>query len=240
VQAMTDAELRWLDYARHVVNVSAAHIQLCESQGGVPDVGDTSRTLRWPGYIGRRYREGEGVLCINQVHRDINAETEQISPDVNQRYVEATSNWRAGRLSDADFLGETRRAYEYWIPRWAAWKHFRYLVEQQLGLRVDEVVYANLAKCQLSTGRATTGVVRSCQTEFPICELVMAIRPRVVLCARADAYEGGPTVREWCTPNVFTFNFRTGERDGEPRSVWGPRMAGQFDAVAVNDASGSD
>lgn len=161
-------------------------------------------------------------MCVNQVHRDINADAEHVDPEVNRRYVLATGQWKAGQLDDAGFLGETRTAFEYWIPRWGAWKHFRYLVEEQLGLGVDQVVYANLAKCQLSTDRSTTKVVRRCQGEFPMCELVEAVRPRAVLCARADAYEGGPTVRKWCSPDVFTFGFRTGERNDELRGVWVP------------------
>ncbi|MGH2796502.1 MAG: tyrosine-type recombinase/integrase [Thermoleophilaceae bacterium] len=229
MKTVAEVERRWIAYARGVVHVSPSHLALCESKGGVPDAADPSRSLRWPGYIGRRYDEGRGILCVNQVHRDDNAESEQVDLGVNLRYVDATARWKAGDLDDGTFLEETRRAYEYWIPRWDAWKHFRQLVQEQLGLGVDEIAYTNLAKCQLPIDRDTTPVVQLCQQEFPMGALVTAIRPLAVLCARADAYEGGPIVREWCSTEVFTFNFRTGQnKAGELRSVWGAKMAARL------------
>lgn len=169
---LTDLERRWLDYARRVVNVKADHIRACEGAGGVPDSLDVSRALRWPGYIGRRYEEGVGVLCVAQVHRDDNAASERVDPQVNIAYVAAVRNWKLGQVDDAAFLEATRAAYEHWIPGWIRWRqHFGYLVQEVLGLSIDQIAYANLAKCQLPITSNTYKVVALCQREFPMCDL---------------------------------------------------------------------
>lgn len=224
---LAEFELSWLEYARKVVNVDDAHLKACKDAGGVPDPLDGSRTLRWPGYLGRNYQPGLGVLCVAQVHRDINAESEHVDPDVNVRYVASTAAWKARALSDVEFLEETRLAYEHWIPAWGRWKrHFRYLVEELVGLGIDRIAWANLAKCQAPTNSSPEGVIETCRKGFPIRDLVDAIRPRVVLCARLRGAEGEPTVAEWGTRPVYRFHYRWGTNlAGESLQVWGPRMA---------------
>ena len=115
VARLNDIEVRWLNYEHSVVNVSEAHLRLCELAGGVPDAMDDSASLRWPGYLGRKYVEGASVLSVAQVHRDENAASEEVDPQINIAYVAAVRNWKLGLLNDAAFLEATRSAYESWI-----------------------------------------------------------------------------------------------------------------------------
>jgi hypothetical protein len=226
---LTVTEERWLEYARRVVNVSEAHISGCESAGGAP-AGvdrDPATAVRWPGYIGKEYVEGHGVLCVAQVHREGHAKAEKLDDQISLKLVDVVSRWKQGQVDDVTFLLEARSAYRYWIPLWTRWKqHFKYLVEDLLGLTVDEIAYANLAKCMVPIETSPDEVVRFCQGDFPVCDLVEAVKPRAVLCCRVDAYEGGPTIKTWCTDEVYTWDGRHGtNRAGDKLNVWGPRMA---------------
>ncbi len=67
VDAATLARLEseWLDYAWSVL-ADTEHIRQCEQNGGT---GIEDRSLRWPGYLGARYRPG-GLLLVANIHRD--------------------------------------------------------------------------------------------------------------------------------------------------------------------------
>jgi hypothetical protein len=216
---LIEVEKRWLDYARRIVNVDVAHLARCAAAGGLSDPVDPSQALRWPGYLGYSY-ETARVLLVGQVHRDINAAS-GVDPAVNDRYVAQTYDWSLGRISDETFLEETRRAYPYWMKDWpGAWRHFRALLNT-LELGFEQIAYANLAKCQLPTTRKPDVLLQVCQRDFPMRELVEAIHPTMVLVAAKNAHEGGGTVTDWGTPNVFTFDFRRGtNRNDEKRDVW--------------------
>lgn len=65
----SDHEQRWLDHAWRVVDCPVEHRRARERHGGAqpgPDRVDGNE-LRWPGYLGRDYEPGRGVLYVGAV-----------------------------------------------------------------------------------------------------------------------------------------------------------------------------
>jgi hypothetical protein len=99
--------------------------------------------------------------------------------------AQADEAWRAsGRSpeSNAAFLQAVREHYETEFPSWDVWTPFRRLVEK-VNLNVCQVDFANLAKCRQRTGPSPDPLIRFCQRDFPMTDVVEAIRPRAVLVA---------------------------------------------------------
>jgi hypothetical protein len=221
---LSELERNWLDYARSVVEARPEHLEACAARHGRSDPADGSQTLRWPGYLGARFEHGRGLLLVGQVHRDINSSLERADPKVNQRYVAATTRWRSRESIDAEFLAETRRAYEYWFGVWVspAWRTFRSILEA-FGRSVEETAYANLAKCQLSTDHSPRKLIRLCQGEYPIGELITMLRPAAAFCAHLDASDQPLVNPRSRTVPVYAFNYRSGvNARGERKAEWIP------------------
>lgn len=185
--------------------------------------------LRWPGYLGRNYHESQGILCVGAVHVEVPLAELESNPEgfrSDQTQVEAVRTWLTeGRSSGTDeiFLERMRTAYEGvgGLPRWQRWRrHFRSLLCDHLGVDETKVAWPNLAKCKCaihlgSTQRAPqANLVRLCQQEFPVRDLVEAIRPVAVLVSVLNAKANGPIVSNWrsasCDPLVFTWQGRQG------------------------------
>ena len=209
--------------------------------------------LRWPGYLGRNYIEGRGILCVGAAYRESTLEVERRNPVIartNADLIACAREWiSAGRSEESDerYLDRLRNAHEDALPEWDRWRrHFRTLVEDYLGMSRSEIAWANLAKCLVSIDRgskqrAAEGVLtRLCQREFPMSELVQAIRPAVVLVAVLHARPGGDIVRTWDAPGwsplVFTWQGQSGHdrhntKPGARRlSEWAPEMAARVRA----------
>jgi hypothetical protein len=254
---MDETEERWLDYAWRVVNCPPAHLRLCENAGGArsgPGRVD-GLDLRWPGYLGRNYHESQGILCVGAVHLEVPLAELESNPEgfrSDQTQVEAVRTWLTeGRSSGTDeiFLERMRTAYEGvgGLPRWQRWRrHFRSLVCDHLGMDETKVAWTNLAKCKCaihlgSTQRAAqANLVRLCQQEFPVRDLVEAIRPVAVLVSVLNAKANGPIVSTWrsasCDPLVFTWQGQSGHdrhnTDPNARKFrdWTPDAAAQIRA----------
>jgi hypothetical protein len=241
---------RWLDYASGVLNAPAGHRKACIANGGaIPGPGCVDgNELRWPGYLGRNYHEGTGVLCVGAVDREATLRTPR-ADDVQQRtdrqLVASAREWRdAGRspATDAKYLEDLRRAHEDALPMWSRWKrHFRPLIEDCLGMDRTQIAWTNLAKCRVSLDRgpkqraAEGKLTRLCQRAFPMNELVEAIRPVAVLVAVLRAGPDGDIVTRWsspsCSPLVFSWQGQSGhdrhntDPEARPLREWAPEMA---------------
>jgi hypothetical protein len=178
--------------------------------------------LRWPGYLGRRYGQLATVLCVGHVHATDWEQTARVPLEKSLRRWLSSGR---SQSSDTAYLESVREVFEWWLPTWRRWSHFRALVDK-LQLDVQDIAWTNLAKCRVSREANPDGVVRVCQSAFPIREVVEALRPEAVLSCVKNAYEGGPIVTTWRSANlprplVFTWDGRRGtDRDGRLLRVW--------------------
>jgi hypothetical protein len=240
----SQTEQRWLAHAWGVVTANEKHLYDCVAAGGAtPGPGRVDgNELRWPGYLGRHYREERGVLVVGAVHKEASPANEQRQPVIartNAMLVEATRRWRAtgrGPAADAAYLAAIRTAYEEALPAWKRWqRHFRPLVEDHLGLDHTQVAYANLAKCRVPLSRSESKVTKLCQRAFPMTQLVEAIRPQAALVAVLHAGAGGNIVSTWrsahADPVVVSWFGRTGhdQHNTDPHrrkfEDWAPEAA---------------
>lgn len=248
---LTDVERDWLDYAWRVVTCPAEHLSACVAAGGAvsgPGRVDGNE-LRWPGYVGRRWEPGRGVLCVGAVHREPNPlgpEDEDLPINRTTRELtEATRAWQSGGRSpqgDEAYLRAVQLAYVDGLPTWPRWnRHFKSLVEVHLGMRTEEIAWTNLAKCRVPINRDSDKVVRLCQQRFsPIADLVATLRPAAVLCSVLNAKAGGGIVESWDSPTwspiVFTWQGQSGHdrHNTDPKrrafSGWAPEAAAMIRA----------
>lgn len=227
---------RWLRYAWRVVNCTQTHRSECEAAGGARPGAEREpgNELRWPGYLGRNYVEGSGVLCVGHVHREragLN-EADVTHTEATAGLVEGARSWlSSGRSARADkkYLDSVRNEYEGWLPTWPRWHQHRDVL-LGLGMDLTQIAWTNLAKCRVSINDkpAVDRVTTLCQAEFPMAELIEAIRPAAVLVAVLHAGEAGGIVKTWKSPhgNPLVFSWHgyhgTNER-GEKQGVWRPR-----------------
>ena len=236
----TPTEARWLDYAWRVATCGPAHRARCELQGGASArPGEEGNELRWPGYIGRDYQEGTGVLCVGHVHgTNWNDRADSMA---RPRLEAALREWIASRRSDvADrtYLETVRDVFERWLPSWRRWGHFRVVLDkvgmlEAHDLSVREIAWTNLAKCRAPRGVNNERLTAFCQRDYPIEEVVEAIRPAAVLTCVKNAYEGGSIVRTWRAPSadslVFTWDGRRGtDRAGRKLRIWAEEAASRI------------
>jgi hypothetical protein len=243
----SEVDAAWLDYAWRVANWPRLHAGPCIAAGGAPQTAAPEgrhNDLRWPGYLGRKYVAGQGVLCLAAAGRqppryentDHAAQYEQMGGTL-RRWIE---NGRSAE-SDARFMEDNRELYERALPTWDRWRNiFRTFVETHLGIDRQAIAYGNLAKCRAVDGANTEELSRVCQSAFPVHELLEAIRPAAVIVAGLNARPGGGVVRRWRStdvdPIVWTFQGRNGKGcDGRRFSEWGPDIAAQIrDRIAAS------
>lgn len=206
--------------------------------------------LRWPGYIGPDYREGHGVLCVGAVHRESPPKLERSNPVIartNAELAAGAREWLAsGRSEAADerYLRQLQATYKTALPAWSRWnRHFRTLIEDYLEMDRSEIAWVNVAKCRVSINRgarqraAEAELTRLCQRQFPMSELVEAIRPVAVLIAGLHAGREGGIVSSWdsasASPMVFAWQAQSGHdrhntAPGRRKlSEWAPSMAAE-------------
>jgi hypothetical protein len=138
-------------------------------------------------------------------------------------------------------LAAVRSAYEEALPAWNVWKGFARLVERELSLDVTQIAYANLAKCRVPIERSPDPLVRLCQRQFPVAQLVDAIQPAVVLTCVLTARRGGPFIwdSEDARPFVLAWHGRNGtDAGGRPMATWVPE-AGRTLRRLLSDEAGA-
>jgi hypothetical protein len=137
------------------------------------------------------------------------------------------------------YLETVREVFEWWLPTWTRWKPFRRVFDR-LGDDISQIAWTNFAKCRVPEQRNVlyqnpSAVVAFCQRDYPITEVVEAIRPIAVLTCVKNAYEGGPIIRTWRTssvePLVFTWHGLHGtDRSGRLIGVWSAEAAAKIAA----------
>ena len=251
---MPTTEECWLDYAWSVVNCHASHRKQCEEFGAaVPGAGRVDgNEVRWPGYLGRNYRKGVGILCVGAVHREARLTDDannSVIKRTNAELVRAHRHWlRRGRsqVEDLAYLEAIRIAYADALPHWSRWRrHFRTLVQDYLGMSMADVAWTNLAKCRVAIHlgnkqrSAEARLTRLCQREFvPIRELIEAICPALVLTCVLNAKPNGDIVSSWDSPSVSPLVFSWQGQSGHDRhnrdplrrklSEWAPEMVDAY------------
>lgn len=186
----THAEDVWLDYAWRVATCGPGHLDPCRNAGGDDPFVDSS--VRYPGNLGSAYDDRLGVLCVSLVHKSRDPAQDEDDAERHRRFEPIStviSDWRLrGRSdsSDAEYLIESRAAYEAAIITWPTWwLQFKPILDDA---RLDhtQVAYTNLAKCRAvlddEDGRSRS-LARLCQSAFPIVDLVRSLDPKFVLVA---------------------------------------------------------
>lgn len=191
-------ESNWLEYCRSVLT-DQDHIAACSLAGGSPEgPGVDATDLRWPGYFGREYKANQSVLVVSNVHR--NFASHHVTVVQRDLLVNTTRLWRDRQVSDAHYLAGVRSVYEAGLSGgWKVSVHLRKTLSE-MGLDVTEIAYVNAARCQYPEGQETTdasksvdrkrkkGLQKDCLKRFPIRDLEVMLRPRVVLYMSLTAY----------------------------------------------------
>lgn len=188
----------WLEYCRSVVR-DGEHLAECAAAGGsVPgDPDGRGRVVypeaRWPGSLGKDYQSG-GLLWLNIVHEDLGQLGLRAEADA---YAAATALWRvadrADRAADDGYLTAQRRMYSAGLVTWNVRSLIHRVAVEALGFELDELVYANAARCQVLIrtdgrhGKVQDGLVGLCQGWLPISRLIDDLKPAVVIYTSKEA-----------------------------------------------------
>jgi hypothetical protein len=168
-------ENEWLSYAWSVLT-DGEHVRQCEKSGGT---GIEDVSLRWPGYLGERYKPG-GLMIVANIHRDF--ASGRAGADLASRLVLSTKAWRdIGRseASDSAYLSANRTCYLEGLRSWTVGSWLAKFVHLA-GLRFEDVTYLNAARCQSMVG-ARQSLQRLCLRRFPLRHLETILRPSLVL-----------------------------------------------------------
>ncbi len=216
---MKPHEREWLDYAWGVVACGRGHADRCEDAGGKGVSGDT--TARFPGFVAPGYEPSRGVLCMAHVHRYLPDRDDVPGgrlADINS----AILRWRQrgrGPESDATFLTEATPAYMTSAAEWPWWKkHFKPVLDEGR-VPMDEVAFANFAKCRTETegdDDASMRLARLCAETYPPAALIRTLRPLAVLVAslQLDLGDVGDVM-------VIRWNGRTRQDEtGSSKETW--------------------
>lgn len=211
-------EQDWLDYAWGVVACGAQHAERCQATGGIGI--EEGSTARFPGFLGPKFEPGRGVLCMAHVHRYLESDD---APRGRLAAIEAAIlGWRQrGRSpeSDATFLAESRPAYMASASEWPWWKKNYQPLLSKSRVHMDEVAFANFAKCRAATELESSLSVRLaklCAEVYPPAALIRLLRPAAVLIAslQLDPGDVGDVL-------VVRWHGRTGRDDrGYRRTTW--------------------
>lgn len=220
-------ELAWLDYAWSVVGCGPEHSQRCEAAGGMGMPGGTM--ARFPGFVGPDYEPGRGVVCIGHIHRYL-PDVDDLEGGRLEEIEAAIVGWRQrgrGLESDVAFLAESRAAYLASAPGWRYWKrHYAPLLDDAR-IPVEEVAFANVAKCRTATeieSGASVRLAKMCAQVYPPAGLVRLLQPAAVLLAslQLDVGDVGDV-------RVIRWNGRTGvDETGLMMKNWLPAEGGRL------------
>ncbi len=213
---LLDWENHWLSWAYRVVRMNVdkrEHFCWCRDRltkfnaeySESDPAGDP--TLRWPGYIGKFWKPGCGVLFVGSVHADFTAGGDGSidRSEYVRRLAEANRFWRDNtdpvRTAEA-YLRETQRIYAALAPGWARGTVLADVLESLMreldpATRFQHAAWTNLAHCRAKPGAESTASPEAnpkkmseyplqlkCSSKngvFPIGELVTAIWPAAIL-----------------------------------------------------------
>jgi hypothetical protein len=252
VRQLASWEKAWLDWAHPIVQMATnnpCHLGWCEDALGPArypnspnDPASNDPTLRWPGYVGSRWRPGRGILFVGSVHSDFSKEGRRSGdPDrlaVVQKLADANRRWRdsprRSRSDDLRYLTQTREGYVALIPGWNRDGAFAQL-RSELSESLDEVAWTNLAHCRAKprSGANEYLLQKKCSGTsgaYPIGDLVTALRPLVVLACIAPLEKAHGTsflfeASDGFRPQVWCFRGDNGKRHGRNPSQWVPEVA---------------
>lgn len=212
-------ESRWLDCAWRVVACRAGHARACEAAGGIGMPGDSD--ARFPGFVGPAFRPGRGVLCMGHIHRYLPDVDDTEGGRLNVVESAAISWLERGRGTESDetYLRDSTAAYLNTAPSWDYWKRNYDPLLRRARVPIEEVAFANVAKCRTPTeddSAASVRIAKLCAGEFPPADLISILQPAAVLLAslRLDVGDVGDI-------QVIQWNGRTGvDYAGYRRSTW--------------------
>jgi hypothetical protein len=232
---LTEIETAWLNHAWTVVNCPPQHRQACIALGGATSGPGRVQynDILSPGYLGRNYDQGR-VLCMGAAGREPSLQDEQEKPNLRKTASATASQIREWTRqvprtvgTDEAFLRSFQATSEEAWRQWPRLAIFRRLFAG-LGIDSTQVAWSNLAKCRANDGLDSAHLTKLCilcQHQFPVAELVEAIRPvAVLICViAADPSREGEVVATWKPndgrrPYVFAFEGRNG-RDVKGRKM---------------------
>lgn len=247
---LADWERNWLNWARPIVSCvheRPDHFDRCRDLLGDcgydgSDADDS--TLRWPGYVGERWKTGVGVLFVGSIHADFTAGNLPPDQDERIRLVEemavANRRWRDAPDDEQfaeEFLVASRAAYSALAPGWRRDEQFR-LVRDALGEGIEEVSWTNLAHCRARPGCLTSeyplqlacsSTAAAASGGFPIQDLIAAIRPAVVLACVRPLETTYKHRYQWSSggwqAKLITFSGRDWGRSRAEWQLWAERVA---------------
>src|ERR1700692_790284 len=143
---MTNAEIAFLKYARAILGRGRT------SEGCCP-----LSEWRWPGYVGKNYKDGCSIMFIGSIHRsDALLKSEKTHQEV-QAFRSLIPAWLKRQICDVTFLEKLQAGYEAAIPDWTGpvWSQFRRIKHELVGLPEDvgwdRIAFTNIAKCHGKT-----------------------------------------------------------------------------------------
>lgn len=226
---MNDLERRWADYAWGVVACPTAHASECMQSGGIGVAGESD--VRFPGFIGAEYEPHRGVLCMGHVHRYL-PERDDVHGGRLHEINAVLAAWCArgrGDVSDEIFLVDSRAAYMASAPTWDYWNRNYALLLKEARVPLNEVAFANVAKCRTATEDDSAASIRLaalCAKVFPPAALIDLLRPAAVLLASLRLEVGAVEA------TIIRWNGRTGVDDaGSTMKNWLPYEAGRLRRV---------
>ena len=100
------------------------------------------------------------------------------------------------------YLAGVRQRYEHVLTAWNRWRDVDKAIEDEFGLHVTHIAWANLAKCRLAIDGNANPVAALCRRQFPIAQTVQVLRRVVVLSCVLNARLGGGLVGTWRPASV--------------------------------------
>jgi hypothetical protein len=135
----------WLRYARSVIACGDEHKADCVKLGGAGPGDIIDHDLRWPGMLGPNYANAKPkILCIGQIHLADEWTEKRFNLGCLQPLMH---EWLQGLISDEKFRSEYNEKYAQLLPLWGPWVKGFGPVLRRFGIRSQDVVYANFARC---------------------------------------------------------------------------------------------
>jgi len=178
------------------------HLSNTAAKGTTHPEDQDCSSLRFPGYLGRDFEPGAGVLVIYNVHREFHSWRLVSDPSgVITDFIEASSHLQNAHEPDDDQLAEYITAHRpmYEVGLSGGWKVADHLLAAlppcdvpitREGLR--KIAYVNVSCAQFpelhpepGDDRRKSNLKALCSARHPVSQVVDLLRPAIVLCASA-------------------------------------------------------
>ncbi len=173
-------ELAWLRWARGVVRTKddqPEHFAWCQKRLGIgaywhDEASDPASDpdLRWPGYVGSRWKPGAGVLFLGSVHSDFTKLNGGAGSDARltevRRLADAIRDYASRSADDTEagsrFLATSRQGYAALAPGWTRGRVFGAVLNAVMpGSTLAEgfarSAWTNLAHCRARPSHTPSG-----------------------------------------------------------------------------------